>query len=114
MAFNSLEAAHGVASRLRADVGSVQKSRGEMNSSTQVTSTSAAGVGGKEVTRRLPGRVGPATKTFASLNDLAKALQRAAAAHGEHEKRTERRDANWPDRGAAYATAEQAGKELPQ
>ena len=42
--------------------------------------------------------------------DLASALRRAAAAHGEHEKRTGgQRDENWPDWYAAYMVAEQAG-----
>src|SRR5712671_2137182 len=50
----------------------------------------------QEVTARLPGRVDPATTTFASANDLANALRRAEAAHGQHEKRTGQRDANWP------------------
>jgi hypothetical protein len=45
----------------------------------------------------LPGRIDPATTTFASANDLASAMQRAAAAHGEHEERNGRHDANWPD-----------------
>ncbi len=35
------------------------------------------------------------------------------AAHGEHEKRTGQRDANWPEWYAAYMVAEQAGDELP-
>jgi catechol 2,3-dioxygenase-like lactoylglutathione lyase family enzyme len=68
----------------------------------------------QEVTRRLPGRVDPATTTFASANDLASALRRAEAAHGEHEKRTGQRDENWPAWYAAYMVAEQAGTELPQ
>jgi len=51
---------------------------------------------------------------FASTADLASALRRAEAAHGEREKRTVQRDANWPDWYAAYMVAEQAGKELPQ
>jgi catechol 2,3-dioxygenase-like lactoylglutathione lyase family enzyme len=67
----------------------------------------------QEVTRRLPGRVDPATTTFASANDLASAMRRAAAAHGEHENRSGQRDANWPDWYAAYMAAEQAGTELP-
>jgi hypothetical protein len=50
---------------------------------------------------------------FASTADLASALRRAEAAHGEHEKRTGRRDENWPDWYAAYIVAEQAGAELP-
>ena len=68
----------------------------------------------QEVTTRLPGRVDPATTTFASANDLASALRRAEAAHGEHEKRTGQRDANWPEWYAAYMVAEQAGTEPPQ
>ncbi|HUC29595.1 MAG TPA: VOC family protein, partial [Candidatus Acidoferrum sp.] len=49
----------------------------------------------QEVTRRAPGRIDPAKTTFASANDLASAIRRAAAAHGEHEKRDGQRDANW-------------------
>ena len=45
----------------------------------------------QEVTHRLPGRIDPATMTFASANDLASAMRRAAAAHGEHETRSRRR-----------------------
>ena len=66
----------------------------------------------QEVTTRLPGRIDPATTTFASASDLASALRRAEAAHGEHEKRTGKRDENWPDWYAAYMVAEQAGTEL--
>jgi hypothetical protein len=47
------------------------------------------------------------------VSDLAGALRRAEAAHGEHEKRTGQRDANWPDWYAAYMVAEQNGTELP-
>jgi catechol 2,3-dioxygenase-like lactoylglutathione lyase family enzyme len=68
----------------------------------------------QEVTMRLPGRIDTAQTDFASSADLAKALRRAEAAHGEHEKRTGQRDANWPDWYAAYMVAEQAGGELPQ
>jgi catechol 2,3-dioxygenase-like lactoylglutathione lyase family enzyme len=68
----------------------------------------------QEITTRLPGRIDPATTTFASANDLASALRRAEAAHGQHEKRTGQRDTNWPDWYAAYMVAEQAGTELPQ
>jgi catechol 2,3-dioxygenase-like lactoylglutathione lyase family enzyme len=67
----------------------------------------------QEVRRRLPGRIDPATTTFASANDLASAMRRAAAAHGEHEKRNGKADANSPDWYAAYMAAEQAGTELP-
>jgi len=69
----------------------------------------------QEITTRLPGRIDSATTTFASVNDLASALRRAEAAHGEHEKRAGgQRDANWPEWYAAYMAAEQAGGELPQ
>jgi catechol 2,3-dioxygenase-like lactoylglutathione lyase family enzyme len=67
----------------------------------------------QEVTTRLPGRIDPAATSFGSTNDLAGALRRAEAAHGQHEKRTGQRDANWPDWYAAYMVAEQAGAELP-
>ena len=67
----------------------------------------------QEVTTRLPGRVDTDQTTFASSTELASTLRRAAAAHGEHEKRTGKPDANWPDWYAAYIVREQAGKELP-
>jgi catechol 2,3-dioxygenase-like lactoylglutathione lyase family enzyme len=67
----------------------------------------------QEITTRLPGRIDPATTTFASASDLASALRRAEAAHGEHEKRTGQHDANWADWYAKYMAAEQAGTELP-
>jgi len=68
----------------------------------------------QELTTRLPGRIDSSATTFASANDLASALRRAEAAHGQHEKRTGQRDENWPDWYAAYMAAEQAGTELPQ
>ena len=69
----------------------------------------------QEITARLPGRIDPATTTFASASDLASALRRAAAAHGEHEKRTGgQRDENWPDWYAEYMAREQSGEEPPQ
>jgi catechol 2,3-dioxygenase-like lactoylglutathione lyase family enzyme len=66
----------------------------------------------QEITVRLPGRVDGET-TFSSSTELAKALRRAAAAHGEHEKQTGQHDANWPDWYAEYMVREQAGKPLP-
>jgi len=48
------------------------------------------------------------------MNDLAGELRRAEAAHGEHEKRIGRRDADWAGWYAAYIVAEQAGTELPK
>jgi catechol 2,3-dioxygenase-like lactoylglutathione lyase family enzyme len=68
----------------------------------------------QEVTTRLAGRIDAAKTTFGSANDLARTLRRAEAAHGEHEKRTGQRDADWPDWYAAYIVAEQTGGELPQ
>jgi catechol 2,3-dioxygenase-like lactoylglutathione lyase family enzyme len=68
----------------------------------------------QEITTRQPGRIDPATTTFASVNDLASAMRRAEAAHGEHEKRIGAADANWPAWYAAYMVAEQAGTELPK
>jgi catechol 2,3-dioxygenase-like lactoylglutathione lyase family enzyme len=67
----------------------------------------------QEITTRLPGRIDSATTTFASVGELASALRRAEAAHGEHEKRLGKRDENWPDWYAAYMVAEQAGTKLP-
>jgi catechol 2,3-dioxygenase-like lactoylglutathione lyase family enzyme len=66
----------------------------------------------QEVTTRFPGRVAADT-TYGSVRDLAQALRRAEAAHGEHEKRTGERDADWPSWYAEYMVAEQSGKELP-
>ncbi len=66
----------------------------------------------QEITTRLPGRIDPATTTFRSTSDLASALRRAAAAHGEHEKRIGGADANWPDWYAEYMVAEQGGAKL--
>jgi catechol 2,3-dioxygenase-like lactoylglutathione lyase family enzyme len=67
----------------------------------------------QEVTTRLPGRIDAAETAFASTADLVSALRRAAAAHGEHEKRIGEADENWPEWYAAYMVAEQAGTELP-
>jgi catechol 2,3-dioxygenase-like lactoylglutathione lyase family enzyme len=67
----------------------------------------------QEITTRLPGRIDSAATTFASANDLANAMRRASAAHGEHEKRIGAADPNWPDWYASYMVAEQAGTELP-
>jgi len=66
----------------------------------------------QEITTRLPGRVAGDT-TYASAGDLAQALRRAEAAHGQHEKRTGQRDQNWPDWYAEYMRREQSGEELP-
>jgi len=68
----------------------------------------------QEITNRLPGRIDTGETTFASVTDLASALRRAEAAHGDHEKRTGAADPNWPDWYAAYMVAEQAGTEMPE
>lgn len=68
----------------------------------------------QEVTARLPGRVDTDLTTFTSASELATTLQRAAEAHGEHEKRNGgQHDANWPTWYAEYIVSEQAGKPLP-
>jgi catechol 2,3-dioxygenase-like lactoylglutathione lyase family enzyme len=67
----------------------------------------------QEITTRLPGRVDAAGTTFGSANDLASAMRRASAAHGEHEKRIGAADPDWPDWYADYMVAEQSGAELP-
>jgi catechol 2,3-dioxygenase-like lactoylglutathione lyase family enzyme len=67
----------------------------------------------QQVTTRLPGRIDAAATDFASTADLANAMRRAEAAHGEHEQRTGKRDENWPDWYASYMAAEQAGTERP-
>jgi hypothetical protein len=51
--------------------------------------------------------------TFESASELARAMRRAEAAHGEHEKRIGRADPDWPDWYAEYMVSEQAGTELP-
>ena len=67
----------------------------------------------QEVTTRLPGRVDASDTTYVSQTELAGALRRAETAHGQHEKRTGQRDADWPSWYSAYMIAEQAGSELP-
>ena len=52
----------------------------------------------QEVTTRFPGRIDSSATSFASVSDLASAMRRASAAHGEHEARMGgQRDENWPD-----------------
>jgi catechol 2,3-dioxygenase-like lactoylglutathione lyase family enzyme len=68
----------------------------------------------QEVTTRFPGRIDSDATTFSSSSELATALRRAAAAHGEHEKCTpDRQHDDWPDWYAEYIVAEQASKPLP-
>jgi catechol 2,3-dioxygenase-like lactoylglutathione lyase family enzyme len=68
----------------------------------------------QEITTPDPLRVKPGSTSFGAASDLASALRRAAAAHGEHEKRTGgQRDENWPDWYAQYLIREQAGEDAP-
>lgn len=68
----------------------------------------------QEVTARLPGRMDGPDTVFTSRGDLAAALRRAEAAHGEHEKRTGAAHGTWPEWYAEYMIAEQGGRPLPQ
>jgi catechol 2,3-dioxygenase-like lactoylglutathione lyase family enzyme len=67
----------------------------------------------QEISTRLPGRVDGDVTSFTSPVELTAALRRAAAAHGEHEKRTGKADPDWPDWYADYIVQEQAGRQLP-
>ena len=49
--------------------------------------------------------------TFDSASDLARALRRAADAHGRHEEQARRPDVDWPDWYGLYLELEQAGLE---
>ena len=68
----------------------------------------------QEITSRLPGRIDTGVTSYGSVSDLASALRRAEAAHGEHEKITGVRDENWPAWYSAYMAAEQNGTEPPK
>ncbi len=62
----------------------------------------------QEVTTRLPSRTNMEVTTSKSATALSAALRRTEAAHGEHEKRTGQKDANWPEWYAQYIVSEQA------
>jgi catechol 2,3-dioxygenase-like lactoylglutathione lyase family enzyme len=68
----------------------------------------------QEITTRLPGRIDPGQTRYGSVSDLAGALRRAEAAHGEHERRTGRPDPDWPGWYATYMVSEQSGEAPPQ
>jgi catechol 2,3-dioxygenase-like lactoylglutathione lyase family enzyme len=68
----------------------------------------------QEVTARLPGRVEAGETTFSSASELAGALRRAEAAHGEHEQRIGHRDENWAGWYADYIVREQTGEKQSQ
>ena len=66
----------------------------------------------QEVTTRLPGHMDPTSTNFVSVDDLAAALHRAAAAHRQLEHRTGRVDKDWAYWCARYMVAEQSGEQL--
>jgi catechol 2,3-dioxygenase-like lactoylglutathione lyase family enzyme len=66
----------------------------------------------QEIKVRLPGRVSSTTR-YDGVNDVAEALKRAAAAHGEHEARPGEADPDWPQWYAEYMVRERAGDPLP-
>ena len=68
----------------------------------------------QEITTRLPGRIDSGVTSYGSATDLATAMRRAEAAHGEYEKRLGHRDENWSDWYAEYMAAEQSGTQLPR
>ena len=51
--------------------------------------------------------------TYETTEDLARALERAAGAHGVHEEHTGEHDEQWPDWYADYMVRERAGEPLP-
>ena len=87
--------------------------RGSYNSFASFADPDGNGWLLQEVTTRLPGRIEGSATSFNSVSDLANALRRAEAAHGEHEKRIGEADANWPDWYAEYMVRAQSGEELP-
>jgi len=94
-------------------VSGLQPDRGTYASFLNFTDPDGNGWVLQEVTARFPGRVDGDT-AYASAGDLAQALRRAAAAHGEHEARTGEADPDWPDWYAEYMVSELAGRPLPQ
>jgi catechol 2,3-dioxygenase-like lactoylglutathione lyase family enzyme len=106
-------AAPGSASGLYLVVSDIQEARAELGSFVTFSDPDGNSWLLQEVTQRFPGRVDAPDTTFTSSSELASAFRRAEAAHGEHEKRTGQRDANWPDWYAEYMVAEQSGKPLP-
>ena len=63
----------------------------------------------QEIKDRLAGRVDGSEIKFRSSEELEQAFRRAETAHGEHEKRTGKRDEEWPAWYAEYMFAEQTG-----
>lgn len=94
-------------------VSGVDPKRGSYGSFASFSDPDGNGWLFQEVTARLPGRIEATDTTFTSASELAGALRRAAAAHGEHEKRTGGHDENWQAWYADYIVREQAGQPLP-
>lgn len=94
-------------------VSGVDPKRGSYGSFASFSDPDGNGWLLQEITTRLPGRIEGGSTTFASTTDLAAAMRRAAAAHGEHEKRIGGHDENWADWYADYIVREQAGRPLP-
>ncbi|WP_431204506.1 VOC family protein [Bradyrhizobium betae] len=94
-------------------VSGVDPNRGSYGSFASFSDPDGNGWLLQEITARLPGRIEGGSTTFASTTDLAAAVRRAAAAHGEHETRTGGHDENWADWYADYIVREQAGQPLP-
>lgn len=98
----------------RIRVGGPDPARGTYRSFASFSDPDGNGWLLQEVTARLPGRIDGNGTSFTSSTDLAAAFRRAAAAHGEHEKRNGgQHDANWPDWYADYIVKEHAGEPLP-
>jgi predicted enzyme related to lactoylglutathione lyase len=66
----------------------------------------------QEVTTRLPGHMDPTSTNFVSVNDLASALRRAIAAHGQLVDRFGQIDNDLSYWCAEYMVAEQSGEKL--
>jgi len=94
-------------------VSGVDPKRGSYGSFASFSDLDGNGWLLQEITTRLPGRIEGGSTNFASTTDLAAAMRRAAAAHGEHEKRIGGHDENWADWYADYIVREEAGQPLP-
>jgi catechol 2,3-dioxygenase-like lactoylglutathione lyase family enzyme len=97
----------------RVRISSADPERGSYRSFASFNDPDGNGWLLQEVTQRRPGRVDTDVATFTTSRELAAALRRAAAAHGEHEKQNGgQRDEHWPDWYAQYLMHEQTGKNL--
>ena len=90
-----------------------RRSRGLSEQDLREIERFAKSPGAPKELKDLQRRVDAGETTFTSSRELATALRRAEAAHGEHEERTGQRDTDWPRWYAEYMVGEQAGKQLP-